>query len=297
MKRTLRLVTLMLVLCALCIAPLCTAQAEDFNADEFAFAGEASGFGDNGDVTYHFNIENDEEGTLFLSIDELPTAEILGTYEYVDGKGYKFYFEDSAKSVVYTKYDPATKAFTFQYKVNLGAQGCAKVLFTYENEAFAGVYDGEGLGFAPPVFEGYGYGGGSGHTKIPVDVTCYEDGTLRVNFTGSVNNFVTKRTGTWSFDEAANVYHFHFDEEEYPDAYLRDYDNDGGNEYRFFTGIWEGSEPDGTQKEELWDVEEGPRNMTPDVDSVYDEATKTYTIEFVAVSLNYVTFTASYTVE
>lgn len=301
MKKMIRFLTKMTAMMALCVVPL-AAQAE-FNPDEFVFTGEASGFGENGDLSYHFNIENDEDGAFFLSIDELPTAEILGTYEYVEGKGYKLYFEDSSQSVVYTKYDPDTKAFAFNYKANLGEGGCAKVAFSAENDDFADVYDGEGLGAAPPVFEGAGYGSGAGKTMIPVDVTCYEDGTAKVNYTGSrPGTFGTKRTGTWSFDEAANVYHFHFDEEEYPDAYLRDYDNDNGLEYRYFTGVWEGEAPNGTevngtQVEELWDVEEGPRNMTADVDSVYDEATNTHTINFVAVSLNYIMFTASYTAE
>lgn len=268
---------------------------EPVSMDEFVFAGSSSSFEDGKE--YHFSVEGEKDGTFYFLIDEFPAIDIPGTYTYVENKGYKFYFEDEAKTEAYTTFDPATKTFSFDYTLNLGEGiGRGTVKLTLQNDYFATIYDGEGLGAAPPVFTGSGWGSGNGHVELPVELRCYEDGTCRVIYLGETANFITSRTGKWSYDSASNVYHIDFDYDPYPSAYLRDYDDDGGVEYKYFTGVLM-TGPDGNPRSEyeIWDAEEGERDITPTADSEYDAATNTYTLKFVAVSLNYVAFTTTYT--
>lgn len=187
-------------------------EAEDY---EFVFNGTA----DIAEQTYHVTLygNKDEEQSISLRIQELPTAELTGTWVFVEQKGYKIYFDDANGSFVYTKYDPASKLFSFNYNLNIGDTngGSGKVAFTCEDEAFAAEYDGEGLGNVPPTFNGYTtYIGAMFALGNPVDclLTCYEDGTC-VSLSTNEVKFAQARNGTWEFDEDANQYTFTFEPE------------------------------------------------------------------------------------
>ena len=251
---------------------------------EFVFTGEAE-FNDGKTYTVSVYGNKDTEKTADVRVKELPALEMDATYVFVEGKGYKIYFNDSLKSFVYSAYDASAKTFSFKYALNLGQKlGRKMINFSYKDEAFAAKYDGVGLGPVPPVFTGIGYSGGSGTTETGITITCKEDGTVEAKTASNV------RTGTYTYNAATNVYHFEFDAQEYPSGYIRDYDKnpDNGKEYRW----WDGK---GNSVE--WPETEGPRNLTPSIDTVYDEATNTYSFTVVAVERNYVTYNVSYTPE
>lgn len=179
---------------------------------EFVFTGSAEIGGRTYNATVYGN--KDEGKTISLRIAELPTAELTGTWVFVENKGYKIYFDDANSSFVYTKYDTATKQFSFNYNLNIGDTngGSGRVAFTYTDEAFAAEYDGEGLGNVPPAFTGYStYIGAMFALGEPVQctLTCYEDGTC-VSLSTNEVKFASQRTGTWEYDETSNQYTFTF---------------------------------------------------------------------------------------
>lgn len=258
-------------------------EAEDY---EFVFNGTA----DIAEQTYHVTLygNKDEEQSISLRIEELPTAELTGTWVFVEQKGYKIYFDDANGSFVYTKYDPASKLFSFNYNLNIGDTngGSGKVAFTCEDEAFAAEYDGEGLGNVPPTFNGYTtYIGAMFALGEPMQcvLTCYEDGSC-VSLSTNEVKFASERRGTWEFDEDANVYTFTFEDEPF-----------GINEETGSSTYWKFNQTVGECSMEdaaanwtfmggtgvcYWDqttITEAPGNT---FSTVYDEDTNTYYLLF-----------------
>lgn len=181
-----------------------TAQAADNSEYEFVFTGASSDF--EGGRTMNVSIcgLRDEACSLELRVVEFPQILIEGHYVFVEGKGYKLYFEDASSAFVYTQFHPEDNAFTFKYTLDAGSLGSARIAFACQDEAFAAEYDGEGLGRTPPTFTGTvaGVGGGT------VTLVCGEDGTFT---TAAVDNgFNGGRTGTWEYDETDDRYLLHF---------------------------------------------------------------------------------------
>lgn len=182
---------------------------------EFVFTGSAEIGGRTYNATIYGN--RDEEQSISLRIAELPVAELGGEWVYVEGKGYKIYFDDTNSTFIYTKYDTATNEFTFNYNLNVGDTngGSGKVHFTCKDEAFASVYDGVGLGNVPPTFTGYTTFIGAMvalHEPVVCVLTCYEDGTCTSVSTNEVK-YASPLNGTWSYDAEANQYTFTFEPE------------------------------------------------------------------------------------
>lgn len=166
------------------------AQGADNSDYEFVFTGASSDFNDGRTLTTSIYGLKDEACSLELRVAEFPQILIEGYYVYVEGKGYKLYFEDASSAFVYTQFHPEDNTFSFKYTLDAGALGSARIAFTYPDEAFAAEYDGEGLGRTPPTFFGDG-----------VNLVCREDGSFASD----------KRTGTWEYDEVNDQYLFHFD--------------------------------------------------------------------------------------
>ena len=145
------------------------------------------------------------------------------SHTFVDGKGYKLYFEDVGDQFTYTDYDTATQTFSFRYNLDLGeALGSRRIEFTYADPDFASVYDGEGLGPTPPTFEGSGWGGYLGQFEIaPATIRCYEDGTA--SFTATAVTAVDPKTGTWEYDADTDTYHLYFPPQSFANSsYIQD---------------------------------------------------------------------------
>lgn len=252
---------------------------------EFVFNGTTEIAGQ----TYHASLygNKDEDKSVSLRIEELPTAELTGTWVFVEHKGYKIYFDDANSSFVYTKYDPESKLFSFNYNLNIGDTngGSGKVAFTCSDEAFAAEYDGEGLGNVPPTFNGYTtYIGAMFALGEPMQcvLTCYEDGTC-VSLSTNEVKFASERKGTWVYDAEANVYTFTFEDEPFT------VNSETGSTY------WKFSQPVGECSMEdaaanwtfmggtgvcYWEqttITETPANT---FSTVYDEETNTYYLLF-----------------
>lgn len=85
---------------------------------EFDFVGSGE-YNDGKEYTVHIR-GSEADDTFALTIDELSVFELDGTYTFVDGKGYKLYFEDVGDQFTYTDYDTATQTFSFRYNLDLG---------------------------------------------------------------------------------------------------------------------------------------------------------------------------------
>lgn len=170
---------------------------------EFEFKGVSSDFegGRTLNVTIYGN--KDAEKTVALRVEEYPQILIEGNYVYVEGKGYKIYFKDATSAYVYSQFDDSTDTFSFNYTLDVGSLGSARMKFTYTDTSF--VYDGEGLGRTPPTFIGTGSGVGSD----TVQLICNEDGTF--TSTPVTNKYGGTRTGTWEYDKNSDRYLLHFD--------------------------------------------------------------------------------------
>lgn len=257
---------------------------KDDNDYEFVFKGTTEIAGKTYNITLYGN--KDEEKSVLLKIAELSTAEISGSYIFVENKGYKIYFDDANESFVYTKYNPQTKQFSFNYTLTIGSNGAnGKVAFTYTDEQFASEYDGEGLGNVPPTFTGYTtYVGAMFALGEPVQclLTCYEDGTC-VSISTNEVKFATARNGTWLYDNDSNVYTFNFEDEPFSA------NTETGSPYWKFTKtVGECSMEDAAEN---WTTREGTgicywdnttTTETPGntFSTVYDEKTNTYYLLF-----------------
>ena len=272
-------------------------------SNDITFEGEAT-LADGTIYNAQVVCNQDEDQTLLLTIDEMPNVSLTGHWVKVDGKGYKLYFDDADKSFSYTKYSTDTNDFTFFYELSLGGgYGKGKFEFSRNDKTFASEYDGEGLGNHPPLMIGGGWGSSAGNAWRETKLTCYEDGTCvsLCSYKG------VTRKGTWTYDEANNVYSFEFEPENY--TYLRSvglWERPGLSEgvdfgtsetYRHW--YWEGdfktpeelkNATEGVGLSEVWVKEEGPRDFTTSVwhgesepveyTTTFDESTQTYTLVY-----------------
>ena len=166
-------------------------QMADSSDYEFVFTGASSEFAGGRTMNVSIYGLKDEDRTLELRVAEFPQILIQGCYVFVEGKGYKLYFEDASEVFVYTQYRTDDSTFHFKYTLDMGSTlGSVRMAFSCRDDGFAAEYDGEGLGRTPPTFFGQ-----------DVNLVCREDGTCTSD----------KRTGTWEYDEANNQYLFHFD--------------------------------------------------------------------------------------
>ncbi len=156
--------------------------------------------------TLTFTMTGNKSGnTLSISIAELPALGLTGTWEKVDGKGYKIRLDDAGSTLKYAQYDMENQEFFFDCAVATGSYGNPTVRFTWKNEAFASEYDGVGLGKEPPIFSAVGWAGGV--IEFEGRLVCQEDGTF--SYAG---DWMDNRTGTWELDEGNNQYILTYDE-------------------------------------------------------------------------------------
>lgn len=243
---------------------------------EFDFVGSGA-YNDGKEYTVHIR-GSEADDTFALTIDELSVFELDGTYTFVDGKGYKLYFEDVGDQFTYTDYDTATQTFSFRYNLDLGeALGSRRIEFTYADPDFASVYDGEGLGPTPPTFEGSGWGGYLGQFEIaPATIRCYEDGTA--SFTATAVTAVDPKTGTWEYDADTDTYHLYFPPQSFANSsYIQD------GHYATVHGQYD-VQYSSTSGQTLTDFY-----------TEYDEATGTYTLDIQIVWYIYSWIYFSYT--
>lgn len=304
----------LLALLFVCMAFVACTPAEELPQNEnyeFVFSGTGT-FADGNNYTIVINGNDDAGKTFRLSVEEIPALELDGTWVYVEGKGYKLYFNDASETYVYTKYNVDTKEFSFKYTLNLsGGLGEAKVEMFAKDEAFASVYDGKGLPAHPPTFTGVGWGGGSGTMAVASTLVCNEDGTCIsiASETGAPN-----RTGRWSYDEERNVYSFVFDDETYPTNYIKPHPDSGKSSWRHSYGavfsteagsseyidyiVIENFEEQPQFTDATWYYGENGEPVYIPFETTYDEATKTYTLIYEALAKNmFLTRVVTYTVD
>lgn len=172
---------------------------------EFIFNGTTEA---NTGRTLNVSITGADDGSLTLSVEEIPMLEVDGHWTFEEGKGYKVYLDDGSGTFSFSQYDTEKKEFDLSMSLDLGSYGEQKVGFTFPNAAFADSYDGVGLGKTPPSFKmTNGWGGGiqEGSGKL----ACNEDGTVTATATCAAGIFI-ERTGSWVYDEANNCYEIEF---------------------------------------------------------------------------------------
>ncbi len=210
--------------------------AADSGDYEFIFTGASSDFAGGRTMNVTVYGLKDENNSIELRVAEYPQILIDGYYTYVEGKGYKLYFNDASSAFVYTQFHPEDNTFTFRYTLDMGdTLGSARVAFTCQDDAFAAEYDGEGLGRTPPTFVGTvaGVGGGA------VSLVCREDGTF--DTAALSNTFGGGRTGTWEYDEENDQYLFHFNpDRNYSTNYERN-EADAEGHYLGYNRVTDGS--------------------------------------------------------
>lgn len=277
------IITVIMTLAAVAVITACSPAEQPPDDETYAFKFVGSGkFND--DTTYNITITGSEDDDSFeLLIKELPMFQLDGTYVYVEGKGYKLYFEDAGSQFVYTAYDTESKIFSFTYDLNLGeALGTRSVPFTWTDSSFASAYDGEGLGPVPPTFTGGGWGGYIGQFEItPATIRCYEDGSAI--FTAVAVTAVDPKYGTWEYDRATNTYHLNFPPQSYANSSQTEV-RDGVTYYHIVYG----------ESDHRYDVT-GDKTAT-DFYTTYDDSTDTYSLEVQIVwyiySMIYFTYVA-----
>lgn len=246
----------------------------------FSFVGSGE-YADGNTYTIGINGNKDDD-SFELLIKELPMFQLDGQYVYVEGKGYKLYFEDAGSQFTYTAYNVNDKQFTFTYNLDLGeALGTRAIDFAYNDVAFADKYDGEGLGPVPPIFSGGGWGGFIGQFEIaPANIRCYEDGSAV--FTATAVTAVDPKVGTWDYNRATNVYHLYFPPQSYANSSQFEV-RDNVTYYHIVYG----------EGDHRYDVT-GDKTAT-DFYTTYDEATGTYSLSVQIVwyiySMIYFTYT------
>lgn len=247
----------------------------------FDFVGTEK-FDDGKEYTFHIRAPKEDDGTFTLTVDELSQFEMDGTYTYVENKGYKLYFEDVDSQFAYTSYDTETNEFTLKYNLMLGEMlGKRRITFAYSDEAFADLYDGEGLGMTPPTFEGSGWGGYKAQFEIaPAKLTCYEDGTA--TFTATAVTAVDPKTGTWDYDEETNTYHFNFPPQTFSNTSNVEVQEDGTIGYQTVYGEGE------------WKYDKYSETTETDFYTTYDEETGTYNLDLQIVWYVYSIINMSY---
>lgn len=149
-----------------------------------------------------------EDNSIELTVAEAPQIVIGGTYEYVEGKGYKLYLEDVHNTFICTAYDVDAKTFSFDTTLVFNsAIGFLDATYTYKDEAFATEYDGVGFDdVLAPVFESAVSVMPGGKCLLKTD----DKGNFVWYGLSGMGGDYCKRTGTWSYDEAADEYVFDF---------------------------------------------------------------------------------------
>ena len=153
-------------------------------------------------------ITGNKDGTLLVTIEELPRLSMDGTWVLVENKGYKVYLNDGNGTYAYTKYDDTSDTFSFSTAIATGNYGSPVVEFTYVDPAF--VYDGEGLGRKPPLFVVSGYNGAVFLQEG--NITCGEDGTFISASSGGTWWCYDRNEGTWIYNEEQDQYELTFNE-------------------------------------------------------------------------------------
>lgn len=309
MKTKQRLFTLLLsallLLVALPFFAACDNETIEPNTGEYEFVFEGSGTFSDG-VDYHITIRGNHDQTFLLTIKELPLLEMDGTWVLVENKGYKFYLNDYDGTYVYTTYDTTSKVFTAKVPVNLSeGLGRKTVTMTYQDAAFAAVYDGVGLPPHPPTFTGFGYGGSNGNSVYNCQIICREDGTC-VSVTDKSGT--ADREGTYTYDAETDTYYFEFADEEYDVSYIKS--TDEGMAYYHTFGSAAGGTPSKATTETLLQSDGFPRFNTStwyyDADgnkvetefkTTYDAETKTYTLIYEAFCHGFCDRLVTYTLE
>lgn len=289
MKRTCNFFTTLLVMAiifsAVALLGGCSGGEKKTSADNdyvFDFVGKEQ-YDDGQEYTFHIRAPKGEDGVFTLSINELSRFELEGTYTYVENKGYKLYFEDIDSQFAYTSYDTDTNEFSLKYNLDLGEMlGKRRVTFTWLDEEFGDVYDGEGLGMTPPTFEGGGWGGYKAQFEITgAKLTCYEDGTA--TFTATAVTAVDPKSGTWDYDEETNTYHFNFPAQTFSNTSNVEVQEDGRTGYQTVYGEGE------------WRYDKYSETTETDFYTTYDETTGTYSLDLQIVWYVYSMIHMSYT--
>lgn len=159
---------------------------------------------------YNVSLEcKDEDETFSLTIEEIPSLELTGRYEYDSARGYRFTFSDSNDTIKVPEFDETTKTFSFEYTLVLGDKyGTGNVKLSYVDEDFVQT---EEAFFEPIVFYAFDEDvGGYGMTTCEAYMYLYEDGTLSIVASCPLTA-VYGASGTWTFDKAANEYTFTYD--------------------------------------------------------------------------------------
>lgn len=236
---------------------------------EFIFTGSSDQF--TGGRTFNITVTGAKDGTIDVVFAEMPMASMGGTWTFVEGKGYKITFSDGSDTLCYTAYDPETLYYSFVYAPSLGeGYGSAPVTFTMADPDFAKNYDGEGLGLTPPVFDGVGYFTPGGTYEVLTRLVCREDGSCVLTDNGG---FGPTREGTWTFDEAANVYSFDFP----PQTAWTDAEQYRENRGYRDVEMFDLHDDQGGAVE----IDEYGLPVYDHFETTYDEATNTYTLETV----------------
>lgn len=251
-----------------------SSSVENTSKYQFVFEGSSSEFANNNNFHLKIYGNKDDDCSFQMLVDEMPAVKLPGKWVYVENKGYKLYFNDVNKSYVYTRYDVQAKEFSFKFNVDLGGgYGIAKVRFVSQDTEFAKVYDGEGLDPLPPTFRGVGAGMTENYT-LNYWLVCYEDGTC-----ASFDDFLgLDRNGEWTYDKQVNQYSFHFGPDTYYDMFIED------GKYKCVLDY----------KQAIYYDE--PQDFN-DFKTIYDEATKTFTLKYEATCGVYGWRTATYTVD
>lgn len=196
-----------------------TASTPNTEASEPAIDASAYEFVFNGTVetstgrTFTLNMmgNQDAEQTLSLAVKEMPALNLSGRWTFTEGKGYKMFLDDANSTFMYSRYNPDTKEFAVTFDYDMGNFGQPRAVLTYADEAFAAEYDGEGLGPKPPAFALEGYTTYSHYSYGTL--SCAEDGTVSANLTNTGAGWYFNRTGTWTYDEAADQYDIVFNDQ------------------------------------------------------------------------------------
>lgn len=244
---------------------------------EFVFTGSGE---DRDGNKFTITLLGKEDGSVEAQSEEIPTLLLEGNWEFVENKGYKITLDDGWNyPVICPSYNTQTSEFSFNFNLSM-----VDYTFTYKDEEFADHYDGVGLEELP-TFACTGWC--HDNTLLPATLRLYEDGTCRVQSDFSVPIMDMGRKGTWSYNEETNTYVFDFEQDQWEHALT--YEEDGVVSYRHYLGP--------NDEYEHWPVADGPKEFTSHVESVYDEATQTYTIEFSAICCSVVDWTGTYTTE
>jgi hypothetical protein len=155
-----------------------------------------------GDITidgehYAVALEGSNDGGFSLAAGNVPP--IIGKYEFFEGKGYLFSFDDAKDTQLLTSYDSAAKTLSLVYPLDLGPRGKGNVKISLKDDKFA--YDGEGWTFGLPVFTGIA--NFMDILLVNLELQCRNDGTFTVH---NDSSYAQQIDGTYSFENG--VYKF-----------------------------------------------------------------------------------------